>query len=101
MVAIRVSAIVGKDRQITVQLPDEVPEGQVELEVRVLEAPVNPERERIRTKLMAAGFLVNPDDLGIPEDAVPLSVEERLRLGELPPDAVPTHILIDEDRGPR
>ncbi len=101
MIAIRVSAIVSKNREVTVKLPDEVPEGRIDLELRVLDAPVNVEREQARAKLRAAGFLVNPDEMGIPEDVRPLTLDERLRIGQLPPGAIPTHVLIDEDRGPR
>jgi hypothetical protein len=36
-----------------------------------------------------------------PEDYIPLSDEERMRLVTLPPGARPTDELIDEDRGPR
>ena len=105
MVAIRLSVIVGKDRQITIQLPDEIPEGQIDLELRVLEpsptlAP-NLNREGARARLLSAGKLAvySPTDLGISPDTLPLSVEERMRIGNLPPSAPPSEVLIDEDRG--
>jgi hypothetical protein len=61
------------------------------------EQPENPAREAARAKLSAAGALVTHFD--IPEDAVPLSPEELLRLGTMPPGARGSEELIDEDRG--
>lgn len=57
-------------------------------------------REEYRQKLLAAGRLVTefPE---IPEDARRLTVEERMRLGTLPPGARSSLDLINEDRDER
>ena len=107
MDAIRLSATVGKNRQIIIQLPDEIPEGQIDLELRVLEpSPTlarSLNREDARARLLSAGKLAvySAADLGIPGDAVPLTAEERMRIGKLPPGALPSEALVDEDRGER
>jgi hypothetical protein len=54
-------------------------------------------REQARAKLLAAGFLVT--DIRAPLGTLPLTPEERLRIGTLPPGARPSEELIDEDRG--
>jgi len=46
---------------------------------------------------LAAGVLVTT--FKVPEDAERLTVEERLRLGTLPPDAATSLDLINQDRG--
>jgi hypothetical protein len=99
MVAIRLSAIVGEDRQVVVQLPDDTPLGTVELEVRLLETPALDQREELRAQLMAVGLLATFDDLD--DDAEYISDEELEELVTLPPGALTSEQLIDEDRGPR
>lgn len=103
MVAIKLSAIVGEDRQLHIKLPDEIPAGTIEIVIRstVAQPMADPtsEREIVRAKLMAAGILATPEELGIPEDIQPLPLEERLRIGTMPPGARPSEELIDEDRG--
>ncbi|MEZ4672162.1 MAG: hypothetical protein R3E39_30005 [Anaerolineae bacterium] len=103
MVAIRLSAIVGKDRQIIIKLPDEIPEGEINLELRVLGSSPNLNQEGARAKLLSAGKLAvyTPADLDIPADTVPLTVEERMRIGRLPLGAPPSEVLVDDDRGER
>lgn len=54
-------------------------------------------RETARAKLLAAGSLVTQFE--VPEDAVRLSVEERIKLGTLKPGSPSTLDLINEDRG--
>jgi len=101
MVAVKLSAVVGEDRQLVIHVPDEVPLGPVELVIQsTQEAPIsssNPAREAARIKLLAAGVLLT--HIEVPEDAVPLTLEERLRIGTMPPEARPSEELIDEDRG--
>ena len=99
MVAIRLSALVGEDRRLVIDLPPDTPLGPVELVIRSAESPVNPAREAARAKLMAAGILVRPEDMGIPDDLQPLPLEERLRIGKMPPGVRPSEELVDEDRG--
>jgi hypothetical protein len=105
MTAIRLSARVNEKHQLIVTLPDDVPVGPVEVLLQPVQTPVEPiaetdsERERIRAKLLAADFLVNPESLGIPPDVKPLPLEERLKIGQMPPGAKPVEMLVDEDRG--
>jgi hypothetical protein len=101
MVAVKLSAVVGEDRQLVIHVPDEVPLGPVELVIQSAQkSPVsssNPARDAARAKLLAAGILRTHVD--VPEDAVPLTLEQRLRIGKMPPEARPSEELIDEDRG--
>ena len=103
MVAIRLTAVVGEDRRLVIELPKDMPTGPVELVIRPQPAepesstPVNPAREAARAKLLAAGALVTHFE--IPEGFVPLTPEERMRIGTMPPGTRGSEELIDEDRG--
>ncbi len=85
MDVIRIPVVVGEDRHLVIDLPAEVPVGPAELVIRPLaqpaEMPQNPERERIRARLLAAGLLVT--DIRAPEGTVPLTPEERQELSKL------------------
>lgn len=106
---LRLKAKVGADRRLVIELPPEMPTGEVELTV-LSKQPEQPEsvpqndtpktaltREEARAKLLAAGALVTW--LHAPEDAVALTPEERMEIGQLPPGARPSEELVDEDRG--
>jgi hypothetical protein len=54
-------------------------------------------REQLPLKLLAANALVT--SIEIEDDFEPLSTQEILALGQLPPDAPSSTELIDEDRG--
>ncbi len=103
MATVRLSALIGKDRKLVVQLPDDIQPGEVELIVRSPQTGAqpqsvpNPAREAARAKLLAAGALVT--EFQIPENAVRLTVEERMQIGKLPTDARTSLDLINEDRG--
>ena len=101
MDSITIPIVIGEDRHLNIQLPAEVPLGPAELVVRpraALASPVaNPAREAARTKLMAAGKLVT--NIHAPTGTVPLTPEERMRLGRLPPGAPSSEALVDQDRG--
>ncbi len=101
MVAVKLSVYVGEDRNVTIKFPDEVPVGQVDLIVQIPSEPaeteVNPERERLRAKLLAAGAILTHVD--VPPGASRLSVADRMRLGTMPPGTPTTLDLINEDRG--
>ncbi|MBZ0281908.1 MAG: hypothetical protein K8L97_14300 [Anaerolineae bacterium] len=62
MVAIRLNTIIGDDRKLIIQLPDEIPPGDIELIVRAVEplstTIINPAREAAKAKLLAGGALV-------------------------------------------
>ena len=102
MDAIIIEAEVGHDHRLIDVLPPEVPVGRVKLIIEPMQALPTPSkrpltREEARAKLLSAGKLVI--DLHAPEGTVALTPEERLRIGQLPPDARPSEELIDEDRG--
>ncbi len=101
MVSIRLSVVIGEDRRLVVDLPDNTPVGPAELEIHPVEMSHTQEYEEIKARLLAAGLLAAPtaEELGISNDAVPLTLEERLRIGQMPPDAPPVEALVDEDRG--
>lgn len=100
----RLSALVNEKHQLIITLPDDVPVGPIEVLLQPVQTPLNPtsesgsDRERIRAKLLAADFLVNPEALGIPPDVKPLPLEERLKIGRMPPGAKPVEVLVDEHR---
>lgn len=105
-VQFNLSTEIGEDRRLVIDLPGDIPAGPVEVVVRSLgdsTSPLlsnpNPEREAVRAKLAAAGFLSTTWDTL--EGAQELTEAERLRLGTLPAWARPSEELIDEDRGPR
>ncbi len=107
MTTIRLSAVVNEKHELIVTLPDDVPVGPVELllqpiptSTETLTEPTT-ERERIHARLKAAGLLVNPQDFGISPSVKALPLDDRLRIGKMPPGARPVEDLIDEDRGDR
>jgi hypothetical protein len=102
MVAIKLNAILGEDRKLVVNVPEDIPTGPVELVIRSKiqmpsDAEITSEREAARAKLLAAGALVT--EFEIPEGARRLSVDERKQLGTLPSGARSSLDLISEDRG--
>jgi hypothetical protein len=101
MKPITLSAVVGEDRRLIIDLPPDTPVGPVELVVRPTTIPAprsgNMTREEARAILLAAGSLVTT--IRAPEGTVPLTPEEILEIGKLPPGARPSEELVDEDRG--
>ena len=104
MTSIKLQATVGEDRRLVIDLPPEVPVGEVEIEIRPQPADLPPQsgeltREEARARLLAAGALVTW--IHAPEGTVPLTPEELLEVGTLPPGATPTDQLIFDDREER
>jgi len=103
MAAIRLSAIITEDRQLIVQVPENIPAGPVELVIRLLETSssevINLALEAARAKFAAAGMLSHAHRL--PDGVIPPTEEEMLRAGILPPGARPSEELINEDRDER
>jgi hypothetical protein len=98
---IRIQTTIGEDRRLVIDLPPDTPTGPAELVIHPA-LSAQPEkklltREEARAKLLAAGKLATW--IHAPEGTVPLTPEERMRIGKLPPDARPSEELIDEDRG--
>lgn len=96
---VHISAVVGKDRRLVLDLPEDAPTGLVEVIIQQVSAEsetlVNPQREAARRKLAAAGLLSSahhlPDGTAIPSDA------EVMAAGQLPPDARPSEQLVSAD----
>lgn len=101
MQAVKLSATVGADRRLELELPDDIAPGDVEVIVLAMRQPAPTgqplTRERARAKLLAAGALVTTRRA--PEGVEPLSPEALREVGRLPPGARPSADLIDEDRG--
>lgn len=99
---VRLRGHVDENGKLTVDVPDDIPAGEVEVIVRsrVADADDIPDqplsRETIRRKLRTSGLLATYRP---PHNVLALSAEEILWLGTLPPDAPSSAQLIDEDRG--
>jgi hypothetical protein len=109
MDAIKLTVWVGEDKKLVIDLPEEIPVGQADIvitpreEAKSAYSPNYPlawatRREEFRKKLAEAGALSTAHTA--PPDTMPLSPQELLGAGTLPPGARPTDELVDEDRGP-
>ena|SRR5450432_3384717 len=103
MDAIKLSVEINEDRRLhlDIDLPANTPLGRADLIIQPYaedktQVP-NPARDAARAKLLAGGFLVTTTH--VPEGTVPLSPQERLLLGTLPPGSPSIDDLINEDRG--
>ncbi len=103
MKSVTLQATVDESRRLTIELPADIPAGPVEVTVTSLATPdaaTTPlTREVAREKLRAAGLLA--EGPYAPPDAVPLTPEERERIGRLFAGPRPIAELIDEDRNER
>lgn len=98
MYAIKLTAAIGEDRRLVIDLPADAPTGDVELIIREVmpkTADNTIAREIARAKLQT--ILVR--DLGIPDDIEMMSDDDLEMLGQLPPGARSSEELVDEDRG--
>lgn len=95
MTDVTLSATVGEDRRLVIDLPDEIPPGEVEVVVRPKRDTMT--REEARRLLAEAGLLSTWHKA--PPGTKPLTPEERMEIGKMPPGARPSEELIDEDRG--
>lgn len=98
---IRIQTTIGEDRRLVIDLPPDTPTGPAELVIHpaAAEQPARKPltREEARARLLAAGKLATW--IRAPEGTTPLTPEQRMQIGKLPPDARPSEELIDEDRG--
>ena len=104
---ITLTTVIDEDRKLIIDLPPDTPMGEVEVQVTVRStADVNEEAalkdwhteyKRLRAKLVEAGSLSTI--WAAPEDAHELNEQELWQLGQMPPDAPPSEVLIREDRG--
>jgi hypothetical protein len=105
MVALHFSVTIGEDRRLVIDLPPDVPLGPAEITLQAESSSMNltPSltEESIAIVLRQAGLLLEPDAMNISESDDIYSDDELAMLAALPPDAKPSHELIDEDRGPR
>lgn len=101
MVAIIVEAEINREKQILVELPDNVFIGRVKLTIEPVNTPSDAEEpityEIARSRLLAAGSLAT--DLDIPDDLVALTDEELEEMSLSFPPARPIEDYINEDRG--
>ena len=121
---------VAENGDVTVQLPHLVKSGRLNVidatgntvvQVEIHDAPIAPlpaadqtaqpeadplaawrkKREEYRQKFIAAGLMREDSGIEIPKGARRLTVEERMKLGTLPPGARSSLDLINEDREDR
>ncbi len=103
MVAIKLTATIGEDRRLVIDLPENTPLGEVDVEIEVKSTServgaLDSSRltpERAREMMQQAGVLSH---YAIP-DIQPLSENEMLALGTPAKDSPSTLDLINEDRG--
>ena len=109
MDTIKLSARISEDKKLIIDLPADLPSGPVEVMItpqsvaRSTYTPFYPKvwaekREQLRQKMLKAGIL--SIDYRAPSRTVPLSPDELLQIGTLPPGVQSTNAYIDEDRGP-
>lgn len=95
---ITLSATIGEDRRLVIDLPPDTPIGEVNLIILPHPAPIsNPAREAARAKLLVAGALRTQVD--VPDSVMPLPLEERIRMGTIPPGSPTSEELVNQDRG--
>jgi hypothetical protein len=110
MDTITIKITVDKSRRVTIDIPDELPLGELELTLRPITngEPSAPEsgqpvtadtltREEVRRRLKAAGLL--SDETYAPPDAVELSDDDELELGRLMAQGTSILDIVNEDRG--
>ncbi|HEX2621802.1 MAG TPA: hypothetical protein VHL11_16710 [Phototrophicaceae bacterium] len=106
MVTLNLTVTVGEDRRLIVDLPPDIPTGELEITIRSIPSPETGReltRDEIRARFQAAGLLrtdfsLFDEELSEIEDDE-ISHEELEGLGKMPPGTRPSEELIDEDRG--
>lgn len=101
VVTITIEAEINQDKQIVVQLPENIFIGRVKLTIEPVDMSADDEGpityEIARARLLAAGSLAT--DLDIPDDLVALTDEELEEMSLSFPPARPIEDYLDEDRG--
>jgi hypothetical protein len=100
MESITLTAVVGDDHRVTLELPDSVPVGPIEITIRHHGVAVQDDRldaATARRKLQAAG-LAATRRYATP-DALPLSATERMQIGRTFSESGSMTVVIDQDRG--
>ena len=103
MDAIRLTAVITEDHELTVKVPDDIPPGEVELLIQLSPQAstltANPAREAARAKLAAAGILSTA--IRLPPGAILPTEAELEAAGRLPAGARLSEELISEYRDER
>lgn len=103
MSTVTLNVVVGEDRHLTIELPEEIPAGPVQVTIRSVSPQADVPHgepltlERARAIFAAAGMLSTA--FHVPPGTVELTPEERERLGRYYVGPVEMSVLIDEDRG--
>jgi hypothetical protein len=99
MVTIRLKGKLTDDRRLLVEIPDNIPSGDVELILEIPNTSANEATERARAKLADAGALSTiwkaPPGTSWPSE------DELLELGAISPGAPSVADLVNDDRGER
>lgn len=103
MDAITLNAVISKDRQLIVELPDDLPEGPVRLVIQPIATPDKVAKEitrgELQAQLAAAGLLANLSELEIPDDLEEVTEEDLEELDHMITIPLNIDALIDEERG--
>ncbi len=101
MVTIRLTGRVTEDRRLIVEIPDNIPAGDVQLTLEILDsAPAaNDATARARVKLEAAGALSTI--WKAPPGTTTPTEDELIELGALPPGSPSMEELVNADRDGR
>ena len=100
---LHLSAVIGEDRKLVIDLPLDTPSGEVEIILAI--APVkeipktkgyNAERERLRAKLLEGRVRDLAKDFA--EIPIPLTEKDSFRPVKLPPGARPSEEILREIR---
>jgi hypothetical protein len=104
METVTLKLTIGEDRHLTIDVPEAIPSGPIEVTIRSLPAPADEgsapplTRERARELLAAGGMLSTA--FAPPPGTAELTPEQRRELGQYFAGDKDMAALIDEDRGP-
>jgi hypothetical protein len=101
MVTIHLKGKLTDDRRLIVDIPDNIPAGDVQLTIEIPDAVSAPNEAtaRARAKFAAAGMLSTA--VKAPPGTLPITEEELIELGTLPPGSPSILEMVDQDRGER
>ena len=99
MVRVHLTGKITEDRRLIVELPNDIPAGEVQITLEAAELPSVPNKANARAKLAAAGALSTVSKA--PAGTLPPTQEELVELGALPSGSPSVLDLIDADRGAR
>jgi hypothetical protein len=99
MVTIHLKGRLTEDRRLIVDIPDDIPAGDVQLTLEIPETVPTPNEAtaRARAKFAAAGMLSTA--IKAPPGTIPPTEDELIELGTLPPGSPTIAEMVNEDRG--